>query len=128
MSLCILAGGKLVTLAVSAFTLSWTHSVEKITWREAWQVTPAGLVITEARVEGSGAGMDPPPDATFDGSGWTYRPDLPPLPRLVLADSGVAGSWHLCADGSCRDLGGSGAGTIVIERCPAGDDPPGSTD
>ena len=34
------------------------------------RVTQAGLVVTAARIEGSGAGMDPPEDAVFDGSGW----------------------------------------------------------
>ena len=43
MSLCILAAGKVTVLAVSAFTLSWTHSVEKVRWEEDWLVTPAGL-------------------------------------------------------------------------------------
>ena len=59
MSLCILAAGKTVTLAVAAFTLSWTHSVEKTRWEEDWAITPAGLQIVEARVKGSGAGMEP---------------------------------------------------------------------
>ena len=121
MSLCILAAGKTVTLAVAAFTLSWTHSVEKITWSEHWQVTPAGLVVTEARVEGSGAGMDPPEGSVFDGSGWVYHPDLPPQPKLVLADSGKAGAWHLCPEtGDCRDLGGGGGDPIVLEPCGPG--------
>ena len=70
MALCILAGAKTVALAVSAFSLSWTHSVEKITWQENWQVTPAGLELIEARVKGSGAGMEPPEDAVLqDGVG-----------------------------------------------------------
>ncbi len=118
MSLCILAGGKLATLAVAAFSLSWTHSVEKITWSEQWRVTPAGLVVVEARVEGSGAGMDPPDGSVFDGSGWVYHPHLPPQPKLLLADSGAAGAWHLCTKEGCRDLGGQGGDPIVLEPCP----------
>ncbi|MFX6230366.1 DUF1850 domain-containing protein, partial [Acinetobacter baumannii] len=31
------------SLAVAAFTLSWTHSVEKVEWQEDWRVTPQGL-------------------------------------------------------------------------------------
>jgi hypothetical protein len=53
MSLCVLAGGKTIVLAAAAFTLSWTHSVEKIRWTEHWRVTPAGLVVDMGRVEGS---------------------------------------------------------------------------
>ena len=45
MSLCILAAGKTVTLTVAAFTLAWTHSVEKTHWQEDWKVTPSGLQI-----------------------------------------------------------------------------------
>jgi hypothetical protein len=116
MSLCVLAAGKLTVLAVSAFTLSWTHSVEKTRWEESWQVTPQGLVATSARVEGSGAGMEPPRGAVFDGSGWRYEPDLPSQQRLVLADSGTAGAWRLCAGDLCMSLGG-GQGTITLESC-----------
>ena len=36
MILCILSGLKLSTFALSFFTLSWTHSVEKIEWQEYW--------------------------------------------------------------------------------------------
>jgi len=57
MSLCVLAGGKMLVLAATAFTLSWTHSVEKIRWTEHWLATPAGLVVDMGRVEGSGNGI-----------------------------------------------------------------------
>jgi hypothetical protein len=110
--------GKVVALAVSSFTLSWTHSVEQTAWTEQWAVTPAGLVVTEARIEGSGAGMEPPDGAIFDGSGWRYRP--PPLPRerVVLADSGAAGPWTLCAGTVCRTLGEGSGEPIVLSACP----------
>jgi hypothetical protein len=44
-------------------------------------------------------------------------PQLPPQPRLVLADSGAAGAWRLCAGGACLDLGGGGGAPIVVEAC-----------
>jgi hypothetical protein len=116
-TLCILAAGKVTALAVGAFTLSWTHSVEKTAWEETWLVTTEGLVAASARIEGSGAGMEPPAGAVLEGSGYRYVPQLPPQPRLVLADSGVAGAWRLCARGECVDLGGGGAAPIVIEVC-----------
>ena len=116
-ALCIVSAGKAVALAAGLFTLSWTHSVEKTEWKEWWSVTPAGLAVVSARIEGSGAGMEPPEDAVFDGSGWVYHPDLPPRQRVVLADSGVAGQWRFCAAGTCRDLG-DGSGPIVLEACP----------
>lgn len=119
MSLCVLAGGKAATLAATLFTLSWTHSVEKVEWHETWQVTPEGLRIVEARVEGSGAGMEPPPDARFENGGWVYRPELPTLPELRLAASGATkGSWRICADGQCRELGAEPGNPIVLKPCP----------
>ena len=60
MSLCILSGFKLSTFALSLFTLSWTHSVEKIEWQEDWIINDNQLEIVEARVQGSGAGMAVP--------------------------------------------------------------------
>ncbi|MGE4244382.1 MAG: DUF1850 domain-containing protein [Parvibaculaceae bacterium] len=105
MSLCIAAGAKLTLLAVSAFTLSWTHSVEKTRWEEDWRVTPAGLEIVEARVKGSGAGMDPPEGARLEDGWWRYRPDITPRSELALGASGATGEgWRVCAGGRCIDL------------------------
>lgn len=120
MSLCVAMAGKLVVLAVSNFTLSWTHSVEKTEWTEHWAVTPAGLVVTEARIEGSGAGMEPPAGSVFDGTGWVYR--VPPLPRerVVLADSGTSGTWTLCAGTKCMALGEGYGEPIVLTACATG--------
>jgi len=121
MSFCILAGGKTLLIAAAAFTLSWTHSVEKIRWTEHWQVTPAGLLVVEARVEGSGAGMDPPEGSIFRDGGWDYRPHVPLLPRLVLASSGATvGGWSLCPAGRpCMTLGGKQGDAITVEPCAA---------
>ena len=109
MSLCIVAAGKTVTLAAAAFTLSWTHSVEKTEWREHWRVQGAELVFEEGRVRGSGAGMDPPAGAVLNDGWWVYRStEAGPLrvPVLRLAVSGATGSgWRLCTEqGACRDL------------------------
>ena len=117
MSLCLAVGGKVLTMAVTAFTLSWTHTVEKTTWSESWQVLPEGLTVVSARVEGSGAGMEPPPDAVSDGTGWTYRPELPAQPRVVLANSAEGGTWRLCGGDECLTLGGTGGAPIVLEPC-----------
>jgi hypothetical protein len=118
MSLCVLAGAKALTLAVTAFTLSWTHSVEKIRWEEHWQVTPAGLEVVQARVKGSGAGMDPPPDSVFRDGWYVYEPHLPPLPALHLAASGATVSgWELCAEGRCMTIGAKAGEPITLKPC-----------
>ena len=119
MTLCLIAGAKTTILAAAAFTLSWTHSVEKTGWEEDWRLTPSGLVAVEARIQGSGAGMEPPSDAVLRDGWWHYRPALPPLPHLLLARSGTAGSWRLCAGGECLSLDGSGTdlGAVEIRAC-----------
>ena len=43
LSLCLASAGVVKTLSVAAFTLVWTHSIEKIDWQEDWRVTPQGL-------------------------------------------------------------------------------------
>lgn len=121
MSLCLASATLTVALGWSAFTLSWTHSVEKIAWEEDWRVTPSGLGIVQARVKGTGAGMEPPADATFSDGWWRYRPGTTPLPRLTLARSGVVDDWRLCRDWGCvtlERLVGSRTGAITLYSCP----------
>jgi hypothetical protein len=82
----------------------WTHSVEKVDWQEDWRVTPNGLELVQARVKGSGAGMEPPPEARLVDGWFQWHPARPPLPEVLLGNSGAAGEWRLCSDGSCRTL------------------------
>jgi hypothetical protein len=122
-SLCILAAGKVTTLAVAAFTLSWTHSIEKTRWEEHWRVTPAGLEIVEARVKGSGAGMEPPESAVLENGWWVYQPQISPQPKVMLAASGATeGGWSLCAEGSCLELGTVPGAAIELSACAPGID------
>ena len=117
MSLCI-AGGAMLHLAVTAFTLAWTHSVEHVRWEEDWRVTPSGLALVEARVQGSGAGMEPPDGARLDRGWWRYAPALPPRPELILAASGATASgWTLCTSDGCRQLGADPGAPIRLSPC-----------
>lgn len=104
--LCLfLASGALAAaLPVGAFTLAWTHSVEKTEWREDWSVRDGALVVERARIRGSGAGMEPPQGAVLADGWWEYVPDLPPQKELVLARSGFTADYTLCWDGQCRPL------------------------
>lgn len=102
--LCLSAGAATVWLALSSFTLAWTHSVERIRWEEDWIIRDGKLVPVESRVQGSGAGMEVPDGAVLEGGAWRYRPSLPPLPELLLARSGAVPDWQLCHAGYCRDI------------------------
>jgi len=117
-ALCILSAGKALTVAATAFTLSWTHSVQKTEWQESWWVTPAGLQIVEARIKGSGAGMEPPADAVLKDGWWVYAPKVKPVRELALAASGATVSaWTLCAAGECREIGSDGGEPVVLKAC-----------
>jgi hypothetical protein len=103
-SLCLISSGVVKTLSLAVFTLAWTHSVEKIEWQEDWRVTPGGLQMVQARVKGSGAGMEPPPQARLVDGWFQWQPKRAAMPEVVLGNSGAAGEWRLCADGQCRAL------------------------
>ena len=104
MSLCVAAGGVIVTLALQSFTLAWTHSIEKIRWEEDYRIEGTQLVLTEARVRGSGAGMEPPDDSKFVNGVWHYDPHLPPLNQLRLTQSIYAPGYELCQRDRCVPL------------------------
>lgn len=119
MSLCIVTAAKTVKLAIAAFTLSWTHSIERTPWEEDWRVTPDSLVAVEARITSIGAGMEMPEDALFDGHMWRWTPKLPPLPRLDLRRSEVIPEgWRLCFDNECRQIGGHEETADVVSLQP----------
>lgn len=103
MSLCLASGALLIKIASTAFTLSWMHSIEKIRWEEDWRIDKGALVLEEARIRGSGAGMEPPDGARLENGVWHYRADRR-LARLDLAHSPYTTGYTLCANGRCRPL------------------------
>ena len=120
MELCLFAGASIVRLGVAALTLAWTHSVEKTQWEEDWRLTAQGLVIAESRIQGTGAGMEPPADTRFDGKWYRWRPKLPPLKEVVLRRSGEAGDWRVCREGECVAMGElvpDEADPVQLRRC-----------
>ena len=104
MSICLAAGALVISLGTSQITLSWRHSVQKTLWEELWRETPEGLVIAEARIQGSGAGMDPPDGAKLIDGFWRWKPELPPLPEVVMRRSGATADWRICVETRCRSL------------------------
>lgn len=123
MSLCLASAGSVKALSLAAFTLVWTHSIEKVDWQEDWRVTASGLQLVQARVKGTGAGMEPPPEARLVDGWFQWRPQRAPMHELVLGNSGSAGEWRLCSDGACQTLSeilGHPVGTNVttLTDCP----------
>lgn len=103
MSLCLAAAGLAVEIAASSFTLAWMHTVEKTEWREDWRVEENRLRLVEARVKGSGAGMEPPPEARLEDGFYVWEPDLI-RSSIVLRRDPHAGDWRLCSAGRCALL------------------------
>lgn len=116
MPLCLAAGAVTTRLAIAAFTLAWTHSVEKVEWQEDWRIEAGRLVLVEARVKGSGAGMEPGAGAVLAGGWYRWSPGLA-VPELVLARSAVVAGWRLCTDAGC-DLLGGGGDAARLAPCP----------
>ncbi|MBP2227312.1 hypothetical protein J2847_000592 [Azospirillum agricola] len=123
-SLCLtaLGGALLAALPGPSFTLSWTHSIEKTEWREEWRVDSGRLVPVEASVRGTGAGMEPGPDARLTADGWwVWVPGLPPQEGVTLAASSFTADHRLCADGLCKPLAdwtGRRDTAVTLRACP----------
>ena len=121
--LCLAAGAVSAVLAIDAFTLTWIHSIEKIRWEEDWRIDGHTLVIDEARIRGSGAGMEPPAGSVLKNGVWHYRPALPPQAVLRLTHSPHAAGYTLCTATVCRPLadhlpGIDNNAVIEIRECP----------
>ena len=102
MSMCVWAAGKSVLcVSACAFSLAWTHSVEKTEWIEHWVLVGHEMHQTQARVKGFGAGMEPASNATLDNGWWVWKPDNPlHLTELHLAASGATeDGWRVCTEG-----------------------------
>lgn len=118
--ICLVAGSVIAPLMAGAITLAWTHSFEKIVWEEDWRSGPAGLELVEARVRGSGAGMEPPPEAKLVNGVWSWKPNLPPQAQVAMRRSGATADWRICLSGLCRPMGAyvpAEADPIVMKVC-----------
>ena len=103
--LCLAAGALHAFVATAQFTLAWTHSIEKIRWEEDYRIEGTMLRLGEARIRGTGAGMEPPDGAVLRDGVWHYHPALPALHELTLARSTYTADYELCIPGApCRPL------------------------
>ncbi len=89
------------------FTLAWVHSIERVRWEEDYAVIgpPARLIATAARIKGSAAGMEPPPDAVLREGWFHYRPSERSPDRLPLTRSAFTADFELCVQGRCQAMG-----------------------
>jgi len=124
-AICVLAAGVLrASLPASEFTLAWQHSVEKTRWEERYVVDGGRLSLREARIQGFGAGMEPPAGARFVDGWWVWRPNLKPLPELRLTRSSYTGDYTLCWKKRCAALtqlaGPTNEGeAVTLAPCPS---------
>src|SRR5712671_5602453 len=89
LSLCLASAGVVKTLSIAAFTLVWTHSIEKVEWQEDWRLTPQGLELVQGARQGlrrrHGAACRCAPRR------WLVSMETrAPMPELVLGNSGAA--------------------------------------
>jgi hypothetical protein len=112
------------------FTLAWTHSIEKVRWEEDYRVVAPQknesdgrprLMIEAARIRGTGAGMEPPPDAVLKDGWYHYHPDTldPYVQRLTRSPYTADYEW-CTPDGACRSMGAlvpSDGGITLLRPC-----------
>jgi hypothetical protein len=120
MSLCLATGALVVALGSDEIVLAWRHSVQKTRWEEVWRATPSGVALVEARIEGSGAGMDPPDGARLENGFWRWTPTLQPQREIVMRRSGATADWQVCVGAACRPMGDylpAEADPVTLKRC-----------
>lgn len=123
-----LAAGE-VFVPVRAFTLAWTHSIEHLRWEEDYTVATdphSGapvLQATRARIKGSAAGMEPPPDARWADGWFVYTPAQRWVPMLRLTRSIYTADYDWCVAGLCEPLQNllpSDGGVTLLRACERG--------
>lgn len=102
LSLCLIYGLQTIPLETNHLTLTWMHSVEKIRWEEDYERQDAVIKLQAARIQGSGAGMDPPEDAIFKNGFWSYQPILEAQPSYLFRLSRYTKNYEICIADQCR--------------------------
>ncbi len=106
-AICLIVAGVVrATLPADEFTLSWQHSVEKTQWEESYRIDGERLLLTSARIQGLGAGMEPPEGAVLRGGSWTWIPAPHPIAALPLTQSTYTPDWTICWKSRCSTLAG----------------------
>jgi hypothetical protein len=118
-----------VFLHATDFTLAWTHSIEKVRWEEDYGVrqaaatgSPPVLHALQARVRGSAAGMEPPPDARLINGWYVYTPGIAPAAALALTRSEFTPDYEFCTASGCQPMSAllaSDGGVTTLSACAA---------
>lgn len=120
MGVCLATAAAAVSLAANAFTLAWTHSIEKLRWEEDWRVAGEVLVLEAVRVRGHGAGMEPAPEAVLRDGAWQWQPRTEHR-VLRLTRSGFTPDYEWCAgSAACVPLAAllpSDGGVTEVRAC-----------
>lgn len=118
MSICLFASGAIaLAFAGGEIQLEWTHSVEKVRWRETWSEGHQGLRLDRAAVKGSGAGMEPGEGAKLVDGWWEWTSNLT-VPKLILAASGeTVSGWQICDQEKCQEFGQEPDASLILTPC-----------
>ena len=112
MAVCLATSLATAAVAANAFTLAWTHSIERVRWEEAWRVEGEALVLERVRVR---------------GRAWEWHPRTRHA-VLRLTRSAYTADYEWCADGEpCKSLSAliaSDGGVTELRACPIGDTAP----
>jgi len=119
-----LQGQPVVFVPVTAFTLAWTHSIEKVRWEEDYTVELDAhrqpvLHATRARVKGSAAGMEPPDDAVLKDGWYSYTPQQKLVPELRLTRSEFTADYDWCSNQGCQSMATLIASDLGVTRARA---------
>ncbi len=127
--LALLGAGQPVFIPVQQFTLAWVHTIEKVRWEEDYAVEVvtdnAVLKAVTARIRGSAAGMEPPPDARLRNGWYSYTPQISQPKVLRLTRSGFAADYEFCSAGLCRPMSDflpSDGGVTLLTACKINQD------
>ena len=128
MDICLVAmlSATLLARLPGQVTLAWEHTVEKVRWEEDYVARDGALELVEARIRGTGAGMEMPAESRLVDGAWRYRPRLPPLRKVYLRNVELPLGYDLCWNGTCkrmRALIGSRDDMLVLVPCAASTGP-----
>lgn len=97
-------------LPTTAFTLVWEHTIEKVRWEEDYLVfydqslAQPRLYASAARIKGSAAGMEPPPEAVHKDGWYHYVPAISFPSSLALTRSEFSADYDWCDTSGCKPL------------------------